>query len=441
MGALELGLLSLVVIVLLIYAGLYIPVVLALVSFVSVWLMRGNIDIAINLLTISVKDTVSDYNFATVPLFTMMGLIVSKAGLGKDVYEVANQIFRAVRGGLGIATVAANAIFASVTGSSIASASVFTKVSVPEMRRYRYGKRFAVGVVAGSSVLGMLIPPSVMLIIYAVVAEQSIGAMFLAGVVPGLLLSTVFGFSILIMAWLLPRFVGGPHNVEDGSVAPEPLIGFGEIMVKLVPVVLLIVVVLGGIYGGVFTPTEAGAAGGLMALIIAAARRRLTARGVWEALVETGHITATILFLIIAASTYSRMLGIAGLPTLFGEWMQSMDLNLAMLMVIYVLLLIVLGTILDTASIILVVVPLFLTAVEAFGADLVWFGIVTVIGAEIGLLTPPLGLSCFVIKSTIDDPSISLADVFLGALPFAFVMLLVLILVIAFPQISLVLVR
>ncbi len=439
MGPLELGLISLGVIVLLIYAGLYIPVVLALVSFVSVWLMRGNIDIAINLLTISVKDTVSDYNFATVPLFTMMGLIVSKAGLGRDVYEVANQIFRAIRGGLGIATVAANAIFASVTGSSIASASVFTKVSVPEMRRFHYGKRFAVGVVAGSSVLGMLIPPSVMLIIYAVVAEQSIGAMFLAGVVPGLLLATVFGFAILIMAWLAPRFVGGRYG--EGAERTEPLISFREIMVKLVPVVLLILVVLGGIYGGVFTPTEAGAAGGLMAILIAAARRRLTLRSVWEALVETGHITATILFLIIAASTYSRMLGIAGLPTLFGEWMQSMDLNLAMMMAIYVLLLIVLGTILDTASIILVVVPLFLTAVEAFGADLVWFGIVTVIGAEIGLLTPPLGLSCFVIKSTIDDPSISLADVFLGALPFAAVMLVVLIFVIAFPQISLVLVR
>ncbi|MEO1225402.1 MAG: TRAP transporter large permease [Pseudomonadota bacterium] len=439
MGPLELGVISLGVIVLLIYAGLYIPVVLALVSFVSVWLMRGNIDIAINLLTISVKDTVSDYNFATVPLFTMMGLIVSKAGLGRDVYEVANQIFRAIRGGLGIATVAANAIFASVTGSSIASASVFTKVSVPEMRRFHYGKRFAVGVVAGSSVLGMLIPPSVMLIIYAVVAEQSIGAMFLAGVVPGLLLATVFGFAILIMAWLAPRFVGGGHG--EGGERTEPLISFREIMVKLVPVVLLILVVLGGIYGGVFTPTEAGAAGGLMAILIAAARRRLTLRSVWEALVETGHITATILFLIIAASTYSRMLGIAGLPTLFGEWMQSMDLNLAMMMAIYVLLLIVLGTILDTASIILVVVPLFLTAVEAFGADLVWFGIVTVIGAEIGLLTPPLGLSCFVIKSTIDDPSISLADVFLGALPFAAVMLVVLIFVIAFPQISLVLVR
>lgn len=439
MGPLELGLVSLGVIVLLIYAGLYIPIVLALVSFVSVWLMRGNIDIAINLLTISVKDTVSDYNFATVPLFTMMGLIVSKAGLGRDVYEVANQIFRAIRGGLGIATVAANAIFASVTGSSIASASVFTRVSVPEMRRFHYGKRFAVGVVAGSSVLGMLIPPSVMLIIYAVVAEQSIGAMFLAGVVPGLLLATVFGFAILIMAWLAPRFVGGGRG--EGAERTEPLISFREIMVKLVPVVLLILVVLGGIYGGVFTPTEAGAAGGLMAILIAAARRRLTLRSVWEALVETGHITATILFLIIAASTYSRMLGIAGLPTLFGEWMQSMDLNLAMMMAIYVLLLIVLGTILDTASIILVVVPLFLTAVEAFGADLVWFGIVTVIGAEIGLLTPPLGLSCFVIKSTIDDPSISLADVFLGALPFAAVMLVVLILVIAFPQISLVLVR
>jgi TRAP-type C4-dicarboxylate transport system permease large subunit len=166
-------------------------------------------------------------------------------------------------------------------------------------------------------------------------------------------------------------------------------------------------------------------------------KRRLTRAGLWRVLVETGQITAAILFLIISASMYSRMLGVAALPTLFSDWLTSMDLGMAGLMTIYVILMILLGTIIETASIILIVVPLFLASVEALGGNVVWFGIVTVIGAEIGLLTPPLGISCFTIKSTIKDPSITLAQIFMGAFPFAVVMLLVLILIIAFPWLSL----
>jgi len=434
MGSIEIGLVSLIAIVALIYAGLYVSIALGLVSFVGVWLMRGRFDLAVNLLTISVGDSIAEYTFATVPLFTMMGLLVSRAGLGRDIYDVANDVFARLRGGLGIATVAANALFASVTGSSIASASVFSRVSVPEMRRHAYAKRFSVGVVAGSSVLGMLIPPSVMLIIYAFVAEQSVGAMFLAGVIPGLLLSVAYCVGILLMARFMPRFVGGP---EASAAPPAGGLGPAAIAAKLLPVLALVLVVLGGIYGGVVTPTEAGAAGALVALIIGILKRRLSLRSVGQALIETGHITAAILFLIITASMYSRMLGMAGLPTLFGAWLAGSELGLGQLMAVYVVALVLLGTILDTASIILIVAPLFLPAVEGFGGDLVWFGIVTVLGAEIGLLTPPLGISCFVIKSTINDPSISLYDVFAGAFPFALIMLLVLMLVIAFPTLSL----
>lgn len=197
---------------------------------------------------------------------------------------------------------------------------------------------------------------------------------------------------------------------------------------------------LGGIYGGVLTPVESGAAGTVAAAIMGGLKRRLNTQAIWGALVDTGHITANILFLIIAASIYSRLLGIAGLPTLFGEWLSAIHLPFAGFMVIYVLLLLALGTIIDTASIILIVVPLFLPALQPFNINLVWFGIITVVGAEIGLLTPPFGISCFVIKATIDDPSISLNDVFMGALPFAVVMLLVLIVLIVFPQISLALI-
>ncbi len=434
LSSIPVGIASVIAIVVFIYAGVHIAIALGLTSFIGVLILKGNIDVALNLLGLAIADSVTDEAFATVPLFVMMGLVVSRCGMGRDVYEFANDIFQGMRGGLGIATVAANAVFAAVTGSSIASASVFAKVAIPEMLRYRYGKRFAVGIVAGSSVLGMIIPPSVMLIIYAVVTEQSVGAMFLAGVFPGLLLAAAFCGAIVLFAVIAPRFVGG-----EPTGAPRPALGkLGRDAVsKLGPVALLVLVVLGGIYGGILTPVESGAAGTVVAAILGLIKRRLTPRAVWGALVDTGHITANILFLIIAASIYSRMLGIAGLPTLFGEWLSAINLSFAGFMVIYVMVLLALGTIIDTASIILVVVPLFLPALQPFDINLIWFGIITVVGAEIGLLTPPFGISCFVIKANIDDSSVTLNDVFMGALPFAAVMLLVLILLILFPGISL----
>ncbi len=434
MTPIEIGLISVLAIVVLIYLGVYIPIALGVVSFVSIWLMRDNFDLAMNLLKIALSDSVMEYTFATVPLFTFMGLIVSKAGLGRDIYDVMNVGFRKITGGIGMATVGANAVFAAVTGSSIASASVFSTVAVPQMLRHDYNPRFAVGVVAGSSVLGMIIPPSAMLIIYSFVAEQSVGDMFVAGIIPGLMLAAAYIGAIAFFGRFVPSFIGG--KTADDEYEP---MGKRELLSKTLPLVTLIVVVLGGIYTGWLTPVEAGAAGAAVGLIIALIRRQMTPKKFWEALIETGHITAAILFLITAASIYSRMLGLAALPNELGDIIARNQFSFAMVMVIYVCLMLFLGTLLDTASIILIVVPLFLPIIEALGLSPVWFGIVTVVGAEIGLLTPPLGISCFVIKSTLNDDRIALKDVFLGALPFAFVMLLVLILLIRFPVISTVL--
>jgi len=431
MSPIEIGAASVVAIVLLIYIGVYIPIALAAVSFVSIWLMRDNFDLAVNLLKVAIGDSVMEYTFATIPLFTFMGLVVSKARLGSDIYEVMSTGVRRVKGGIGMATVGENAVFAAVTGSSIASASVFSKVSVPQMLQNGYGPRFAVGVVAGSSVLGMIIPPSAMLIIYSFVAEQSVGDMFLAGVVPGIMLAAAYIGAIWFMGKFFPNFVGG-RPASDYERMP-----WKEIASKTLPTLALITIVLGGIYTGWMTPVEAGAAGSLAGLVIAMLRRSMSLKDFWQVLIETGHITATILFLITAASIYSRMLGLAGLPNQLGEFMSNSNAALFQIMVLYVLLMLFLGTLLDTASIILIVVPLFLPLIEPMGLSLVWFGIVTVVGAEIGLLTPPLGISCFVIKASLDDPRISLKDVFLGALPFAAVMLVVLIILIAYPQLSL----
>ena len=430
MDPIQLGSVSVIAIVLLIYLGVYIPIALGVVSFVCIWFMRDNFDLAMNLLKIAISDSVMEYTFATVPLFTFMGLVVSKAGMGNDIYDVMNATFQKIKGGIGMATVGANAVFAAVTGSSIASASVFSTVAVPQMMRYNYNRRFAVGVVAGSSVLGMIIPPSAMLIIYSFVAEQSVGDMFLAGIIPGLILAVAYVAAIALVGKFAPAWVGG--TVIDDS---EPM-SAGEYASKTIPLILLVTVVLGGIYTGWLTPVEAGAAGALLGLVIALVRRRMTLKTFWEALLETGHITAAILFLITAASIYSRMLGLAGLPNMLADIIAQNQLTFVHIMVLYVVLMLFLGTLLDTASIILIVVPLFLPLIEPMGLSLVWFGIVTVVGAEIGLLTPPLGISCFVIKSTLNDPRITLKDVFIGALPFALVMLAVLVLLIRYPQLS-----
>ena len=440
MTSLEIGAASVIAMLVLIYIGMYVPIVLALISFVGVWVVKGNINIAVSLLWLASAKTVGNFLFGVIPLFVLMGLLVSAAGMGKDTYDIAHSFLYRVRGGLGMATVVANAIFAAITGVSIASATVFSKIAVPEMLRYGYKGRFAVGTVAGSSVLGMLIPPSILLIIYALIAEESVGDLFIAGVGPGLLLTAAYCALIAIMAYGFPKSVALPETFTDTPEREDHLSGM-DLLLKAIPILILILVVLGGIYAGLYTPTEAGAAGAFVAFLFALGRRTLTWRRLWDILVETGHISATLLFLIISASMYSRMLGITGLPTQLGNWIDTLDASFGLLLFMYVVIVLFLGTIIDSVSIMLITVPLFLVVLAPFNVDLVWFGIVTIIATEIGLLTPPLGLAVYVIKSTLDRDDISLADIFIGAAPFALTMLIVLILVILIPDISLFLVE
>lgn len=431
MSPVEVGILALAAMIGLIYAGLHVPIALALTSYVGVWLVRDSQLLAGRMLAIAAEEAISSYIFGVVPLFVLMGLIVSEAGLGRDAFDVAARAFQRIRGGLGIATVAANAVFAAITGISIASAAVFTRIAVPEMRRAGYRARFSVGVVAGSSVLGMLIPPSLLLILYAVLTEQSVGTLFIAGIIPGLVLALAYSIAIVLLATYAKGFVG------DVTRTDLPKLTAGETVVKLLPITVLIGLVLGGIYGGIFTPTEAGAVGAFGAIVIAFVRRRLSLRKLWKITVETGHITASVLFLIIAASMYSRMLALTGIPQALTTWITHADLGITVFLVLILAIAIVMGTILDSSSILLVLVPLALPILTTFGVNLIWFGILIVIAVEIGLLTPPLGLSVYMIHSTLQDRSVSLNGVFAGAAPFALVMLLVLAIVFLVPQLAL----
>jgi len=418
----------------LLIAGVYVGVVLTVVSYVGVWIIKGDPTVASNLLLLAVADSIASYVFGVIPLFVLMGMFVSISDIGKDTYEVANVIFRRLRGGLGVATVAANALFAAITGVSIASASVFTKISVPQMLRHGYQPRFAVGVVAGSSLLGMLIPPSLLLILFAVLTDQSVGDMFLAGIIPGILLSLMFCLGIVLAAYLIPNSVMRADALATGT--EQAHMSLGEALRKLSPILLLIGVVIGGIYGGVFTPTEAGAIGAFGAFLLTAARRKLTWASLWQVLVETGHVTATICFLIIAATMYSRMLGVAAVPGQLAQWVTGLDANFYVVLAIYLGIILMLGCLIDAASIMLITVPLFLPLFMAFKVDLVWLGVITTIAVEVGLLTPPFGVAVYVIKATLDDQRITIPDIFRGALPFAGIVMLTLLLIIIFPGIA-----
>ncbi|WP_068305119.1 TRAP transporter large permease [Pararhodobacter sp. CCB-MM2] len=433
MSGVEIGLWSLVGILGLIWLGMHVSIALALTSFVGIWALRDNPQYASRMLSLATRESISSYLFGVVPLFVLMGLVVSRADIGRDTFDVANRALGRLKGGLGMATVGANAIFAAITGISIASAAVFTKVAVPEMMRIGHTARFATGVVAGSSVLGMLIPPSLLLILYGIIAEQSVGLLFVAGIGPGIVLTVAYIVGIALMVRFWPSFTGTPQPAPEityeGSLARDTAS-------KLAPIAALIALVLGGIYGGVFTPTEAGAIGALGAIVIAAAKRRIGWRVLWQVTLETGHITASICFLIVAATMYSRFLSLSGLPGFVTEWAIAQDLGPTGFILLFCLILIVLGTILDSSSILLITLPLVLPIAEAMQINLIWFGIITVLAVEIGLLTPPLGLSVYVIKGSLDDPSITLGDVFKGALPFAAIMVLVLLLLIFLPGLS-----
>lgn len=433
LGRIEIGLAAVVFMLLLIFSGAHIAVVLILLSFLGIWLIRDNPGVAVRSLALAADGAINRYLFGVVPLFVLMGLIVDVADIGRDAYRVAAWMLQKLRGGLGMATVAANAVFASITGISIASAAVFSRVAVPQMVANGYTNRFALGVVAGSSVLGMLIPPSLLLIIYAVLAEQSVGALFLAAILPGGLLALVFGLGIYLMARFRPKMVmqsDRPTVIEGETWATA--------LRKLVPIASLVAIVLGGIYSGVFTPTEAGAAGAAAAIAVALLKGSLTWSRFWTVLVNTGLVSVSILLLIIAASMYSRMLTLSTIPQEATLFFSSAGLGLFGFMMIYLLLVIVMGMFLDSTSIMLILLPLCLPIVTGLGGDLIWFGIVTVIAVEIGLLTPPFGLTVYVVKATISDSSTTLGDIFIGTFPFVVMMTLVTLLLTFIPPLSLV---
>lgn len=431
MTTLAIGFILIAVLVALVLLGMQIAYALLGVAFFGIWIIRDNLGLAFKMLELTAYSGISDYLFATIPLFVLMGLLVSISNVGRDTFEVAEALLRRVLCGLGVATVAANTIFAAVTGVSIASAAVFTRVAVPEMKRHGYRPAFAAGTVAGSSVLGMLIPPSLLLIIYGVLAEVSIGGMFIAGIIPGLMLALGFVAMLMGLTFFFPGFVmtdPAAYKAKRVTVAEDPM-PFAVIIAKLVPIVVLVLLVLGGLYSGLFTPTEAGGVGAFGALVIALIRRSLDRHKLWQVMKQTGTISVSILLLLIAALFYSRMLSVAGLPNAIADLVRAGGFTPYGFLVFYTVIILLMGMILDSTSILLIMVPIAAPIAQGLGLNLSHFGIITVLAVEIGLLTPPFGISVFTVHNTLNDPTVTVEQVFAATVPFILVMLAVLVIV------------
>jgi C4-dicarboxylate transporter, DctM subunit len=378
----------------LLFLGAPIAFGMALVGFAGfAWFTNWHAALAM-LGQISYQTTISD-ELSVLPLFILMGSFINHAGLGQELYDCANAFLGHRRGGLAMATVAACGGFAAVSGSSMATAATMSKVAMPAMRRYGYADSLAAGSIAAGGTLGILIPPSVILVLYGIMTSTDIGKLFIAGIIPGIIGATLYILAISTVTWLNPKL--GPPG--ERSTWHQRL----HALSKIWGVLMLFLIVMGGIYFGLFTPTEAAGIGSGGAFLFALARRKLTWRILFNVLVETARTSAMMFILLIGAIIFSNFINIAGLPSQLSSWLDSFGAAPITVILCILAIYVLLGCLLESLSMILLTIPIFFPIVKALGFDPVWFGIIIVVVVEIGMITPPIGLNVFVLKATLKD--------------------------------------
>ncbi|MBI1200958.1 MAG: TRAP transporter large permease subunit [Rhodopseudomonas sp.] len=382
---------------------------------------------ALSLTGQQIMDDAMNYNLSVIPLFILMGTFIYRADLSRDLYRAAYAGFGRYRGGLALSTVMACAGFSAVCGSSLATAATMTKVAIPPMRHFKYADSLASGSIAAAGTLGIMIPPSVPLVIYAIIAEQDIGKLFMAGVVPGLLLVLLFLGAVMFTVWLDPK--SGPAG------EPLPPEVKRQALRVVWPVLALFTLVLGGIYGSIFTPTEAAGIGAFGAAVISIARGHLRTLDDWiSTLAEAARTTATLFIVIFGALVFAEFINLSGMPYVLLDVVEAMHLSPTGLVIAVVFIAILMGMIFESIGILLLLVPVFLPALNQAGTDMIWFGIVVVLVTELGLITPPIGMNVFVVKAVM--PDLQLANIFAGVMPFVGAILIALILIFLFPPIA-----
>lgn len=371
--------------------------------------------------------TVTDYTFGVIPMFMLMGAFVSISGVSKELFRAANAFIGHLRGGLGMATVVACGGFAAISGSSVATAATFAGVAYPEMRRYGYPQPFATGVIAAGGTLGAMLPPSTVLAVYAILTEQDIGKLFMAGIIPGILAIAMYVLTVAIIVMVKPDLLpAGEHKPWS-----ERIKGLKDVWAPLA----LFIFVIGGLYGGFFTPTEAGGVGACGAFLLGVLRGRLSRAQVREALLQATRTSAAVFTVLIGALLFGYFLTITQTPQKLTESLTGLGLGNYGILALIMLMYIILGCLMDAMAMIILTVPILYPVILHLGFDPIWFGIIIVMTVELGLISPPVGMNVFVIKSVI--PEVSFSTIYKGVLPFVVTDLIRLAILIAFPMIAL----
>lgn len=432
----------------LVFSGMHVAIALGVTSAVGVYLVTGRDSVVLALIQNTFYDAIRDYIFAVIPLFMLMGEFIGRSGATSDLYIGLQRTFKKVPGRLALATLFGNAVFAFVTGVSIASATTFTRIAYPEMTRYGYSKSFSLGTIAGSGCLGMLIPPSVLMIVWGILTEQSIGKLFLAGVLPGLILVTFFAGYIILTAIISPATVGESRkraaqpagsDVTPGAdieVDDGPEISSRDMAVSGFGLVFLIFAVLGGIWAGLFTPTEAAGIGALIALTLALIKGQRWP-DIYEGILAVGRTAAPLLILLIAAQLYSRTMTMTGVVTAIQSFFDNAGLDPWMVITVMIMVWFVLGMIIDSVSIMLLTVPIFAPIAMSLGFDPLAYALIGILAIEAGILTPPFGLLVYTVKAAIPDKSdpVTMMQIFKGSTPYWMLLLVLIVLLYNYPGI------
>ena len=420
------GIIGLLVLFVLLGMRMPVAIVMMLIGVVGIWVLNSW-DAAMSTLADETWVIVSNYEFIVIPLFILMGNFASISGMSRDLYGAAYSWFGHWRGGLASATIAACAGFAALSGSSVASAVTMGRVALPEMKRYKYSDRLATGAIAAGGTLGILIPPSTGFIIYAILVEESIGRLFLAGVLPGLLLTVLFMISIAIMTRINPKL--GPAG--ERSTMKER----AQSLTQAGPMLFIVLITIGGIYTGIFTPTEAAAVGAMLAFLLAFIRGQVNANSTSRVMLQTVRTTCLAFFILIGAHIFNPFMALTDIPSDLAAILIGAELPRTVIMLIIMFAYIILGTFLEGFAMLVLTLPIIHPLILELGYDSIWFGVVIVIVIEMGLISPPVGVNVFVVKGIAED--VPLKEIFAGIIPFWIAMAICLVILLAFPEIAL----
>ena len=426
-------LITLSLLLFLLLTGVHISTSLLITGFVGAYLTTGRFDVAMNVLGQAAWGTIRQYMFGVLPLFILMGLLANLSGASQELYDSANLLLKRVRGGVGIASLIAGALFSAITGVAVATAVVFTRIALPQMTRLNYSRKVALGAITSVSILGFLIPPSLLMIVYGSQAETSIGRLFLGGVVPGIILTAAFIIVILLYARFRPDYIPKPEPLTEDERK-----NYWRIVFRPWAIVVLIAFSLGGIWLGFFTPTEAAGVGSFGALLIVIAKGKFNLKTFWDTLLSTASTTGVILILLVSASAYARALSMGGVINMVTRMINNVDPAPIAVILVFMVIILLLSSVLDSTSTMLLTIPLMVPIIRDLGYDAVWFGIVMVLAVSSGLITPPFGMSVFATKAATQGikgaEGVTVEEIFMGSFPFFLATLVVLLITIFFPQ-------